>query len=91
MAIQHTALLTIIKTGNLLLGGLISLYAYRAYRRTGSSPLRALTIGFAIITAGAFLAGIVDQILPLAATNALLIEGLFTALGFGVILYSLHM
>ena len=58
----HIPLMVIaLKTLTLLLGGLITFLAYRAYRRTHSQSLGALAIGFAIVTLGAFLAGIGDR------------------------------
>ena len=80
----------VLKTLTLLLGGSITFYAFKAYRRTGSVALRALTLGFGAITLGSLLAGIVDQVLPLDPNLALVVESAFTTVGFGVILYSLY-
>lgn len=91
MTIQVTAVITAIKTLDLLIGGLITFYSYRAYQRTESSSLLALTIGFGIITFGALIAGIIDQVLMLSEESALIVEESFTTIGFGVILYSLYM
>jgi hypothetical protein len=82
---------TVLKVLSLSLGGLITYFAYKAYRRTESPALRALTIGFAVITIGSFVAGIVDQIVPVDRSHALLVESAFTAGGFAIILYSLYM
>lgn len=90
MSPHVTTAAVLLKTVTLLLGGLITFYAFKAYRRTGSVALRALAIGFGVITLGALLAGIVDQLLPLDPSVALVVESLFTAAGFGVILYSLY-
>jgi hypothetical protein len=80
----------VLKSLTLLLGGSITFYALKAYRRTSSPALRALATGFGVITLGALAAGIVDQLVPmLGPTIALIVESLFTTLGFGVILYSL--
>lgn len=79
-----------LKTLTLVLGGMITLYAYRAYRRTGSSSLRILSVGFGTVTIGVLLAGIVDQLLPVAPDAALVVESLFTIIGFGTILVSLY-
>ena len=81
---------TVLKLSSLALGGLITYYAYKAYRRTGSPALRALTLGFAAITFGAFTAGIVDQVVAVERTHALLVESAFTSGGFAIILYSLY-
>lgn len=85
-----TTLITILKTATLVIGGLITYYALNAYRRTGSPALRALTLGFGIVTVGALLAGVVDQILPVEQQLALLVESAFSTAGFGIILYSLY-
>lgn len=87
----HLSAVVAFKTLSLVMGGLITYYGYRAYRRTGAAGLRALTVGFAIVTAGAILAGAVDLVPQLQARDlALLIESGLTAAGFGVILYSLY-
>lgn len=83
-------LVILFKSITLGLGGLISFYAYKAYRRTGSGPLQTLALGFAVVTLGSLFAGTVDQLLPFTASLALVVESLFTTFGFGIILYSLH-
>lgn len=85
-----TTAVIVLKTLTLVLGGSITFYAFKAYRRTASSALRALALGFGTVTLGALLAGIVDQLLPLDPNLALVVESLFTTVGFGIILYSLY-
>ncbi|MFB6169852.1 MAG: hypothetical protein ABEJ06_01785 [Haloarculaceae archaeon] len=85
-----TPLITVLKTTTLVVGGLVTYFALRAYRRTGSPALRALTLGFGIVTVGALLAGVVDQLLPVDQSLALLVESAFSTAGFGIILYSLY-
>lgn len=85
-----TTLVTALKTIGLVLGGLITYYSFKAYRRTGSRALRALAVGFGVVAIGALLAGVADQFLPLNRDVALLLESLFTTAGFGIILYSLY-
>lgn len=79
-----------LKTVTLLLGGLITTMALKAYRRTGSSPLRSLGIGFLLVTLGALLAGIADQVVGLPTAQSMIIESSVTAIGFAVITYSLY-
>ncbi|MBP1986650.1 DUF7521 family protein [Halolamina salifodinae] len=79
-----------LKSLTLVLGGSITFYAYKAYRSNGSPALRALALGFGAVTLGALVAGIVDQLLPLNPDLAFIVESAFTTIGFGVILYSLH-
>ncbi|WP_254547010.1 DUF7521 family protein [Halomarina pelagica] len=90
MSPHVTTLVTVFKTLTLALGGTITFYSYRAYRRTDAPALRALALGFGIVTIGALLAGVVDQLLPLDANLALLVESAFTVVGFGLVLYSLY-
>lgn len=85
-----TSLIVVLKTITLALGLTITYLAYKAYRRTGSAALRSLTLGFALVTFGALLAGIVDQILGLQTDLALVVESILTAAGFAVIVYSLY-
>lgn len=79
-----------LKTVTLVLGGLITFFAYRAYRRTGSSALRTLFVGFGVVTLGSLAAGMVDQFTGLPADYALITESALTAAGFAIILYSLY-
>jgi CHASE2 domain-containing sensor protein len=85
-----TTTVTALKVLILLLGGLITYFTFKAYRRTRSPALRALTLGLAVITLGALLAGIVDRIVPVDPSFALLVESVFTTGGFAIILYSLY-
>lgn len=79
-----------IKTLTLAFGGLITFLSYRAYVRTGASALRALAIGFGVVTAGALAAGLLDQLTPLGLRWSVLVESLLTLAGFAVITYSLY-
>jgi hypothetical protein len=79
-----------LKTITLLLGGLITYLAYKAYRRTGARSLRFLAVGFGIVTMGTFLAGVVDRLFASAFQWGLLIESALIAVGFAVIIYSLY-
>jgi O-antigen/teichoic acid export membrane protein len=86
----HPILVTALKTVTLLIGATITFFSYRAYRRTGVPALRALTIGFGIVTLGSLLAGVVDQFVNLGRDSAIVVESALTAIGFAVILYSLY-
>ena len=85
-----SSLIIAFKTLTLILGGLITYFAYRSYRRTKSRALGSLAVGFGIITFGTFLAGAVDQLLQVDFQYGLLIESGLIALGFLVIVYSLY-
>lgn len=83
--------IVVIKTVILLLGSGITFIAYKAYRRTGAASLRALGVGFGIITFGALLAGIANQILSVSLEMGVLINSILVAIGFAIILYSLYL
>ena len=83
------------KTLILVVGGLITYFSYKAYRRTGTSEHRWLTLGFGVITAGAVLGGALDLVVEMYFAEDLLYTSVFvssamTALGLSVILYSLY-
>ena len=80
----------VMKTGILVLGGLITYFSLKAYRNTGSGALRALAIGFGIITLGALLGGTFDVIFGVSLATGLLIDAILTFIGFAVITYSLY-
>jgi hypothetical protein len=80
----------VLKTITLLLGALITLLAYRAYSRTGAKPLGYLALGFAVVTLGSIVGGIIDVGLQRPRRLALLVESGMTAIGFAVIVYSLY-
>lgn len=85
-----TSLIIGFKVLSLLLGGLITYLAFKAYRRTRARSLGALTLGFGIITAGTFFAGVLDQVLGAGFQISQLIESALIAVGFLVIVYSLY-
>lgn len=85
------AILVALKTMSLLLGGTISWVSYRAWRRTGSHALRALTAGFALVTVGSIVAGGLHQLLGLQLRTGVLVESLFTVTGFAVITYAVFL
>lgn len=78
------------KSGILVLGGLITYFSFKAHRRTGSKALRALWIGFAFVTVGALIAGVLDQFFHLELQLSILIDSLLSLIGFAVITYSLY-
>lgn len=85
-----TMLVVALKTLTLVLGGLITYFAVQAYRRTGAPALRALAIGFGIVTFGALLAGVIDYPLALGTSYTLIVDSALTTIGFAVIFYSVY-
>ncbi|MFB6243387.1 MAG: hypothetical protein ABEH80_04765 [Halobaculum sp.] len=91
--IHVTTAIAATKLGTLVLGGLISYLGWKAYQRTGAPPLRALSVGFGIVTVGAAVGGVVDQFLLQSQSTlyGILVSSALTLVGFGVITYSLYM
>lgn len=87
---RHYTYLVVLKSITLLLGGAVTFFAAKAWRRTGSPALRSLAIGFGFVTLGSLLAGVADQLLNVGQTTAILTESALTAVGFAVIVYSLY-
>ncbi|WP_136715595.1 DUF7521 family protein [Halorientalis salina] len=85
-----TALLAATKTVTLFFGGTITFLSYRAYRRTGSPALRALTLGIGMVTGGVILGGLLHQAVGLPLELSVSIQSVFTAAGFAVLTYSLY-
>ncbi|MFC7128728.1 DUF7521 family protein [Haloferax chudinovii] len=83
-------MIIVVKTGILVLGGLITYFSYKAYRNTGAASLRALALGFGTVTLGAMLGGALDVILNVDLATGLLIDSVLTLVGFAVITYSLY-
>ena len=86
----HIDLIIIVaKTAILVLGGSITYYALQAFARTGDPSLRALGIGFGVVTVGALVGGVSHQVIGSDLAVGIAINSLLTAIGFGVIVYSL--
>ncbi|WP_435125541.1 DUF7521 family protein [Halobaculum sp. D14] len=90
MSVAVDTAIVAVKTVILLLGSAVTLIAYRASRRTKSASLRLLAVGFGVITLGALLAGIANQLLSVSIQQGVLINSLLVAIGLSVILYSLY-
>lgn len=62
---------------------------YRAYRRSPRPDIRALSIGFGALATGILLGGGVYQLMHFDIMIGLLVESIFSAFGFGMIVYSI--
>ena len=74
----------------LALGGVITHLAYRAYRRTRMEAMRRFAAGFGLITLGLLFGGGLHQLVGTGVLVAILAQVTLTALGFGVLAYSLY-
>lgn len=82
--------LAVIKTLVLLVGGVITYFAFKAYRRTRQRPLALLAGGFGLVTLGVGLAGVSYELLDVAIEVGILLESVLILIGFLVIAYSLY-
>lgn len=83
------------KTLILIIGGLITYYSYQAYQRTGTAQHRWLMFGFGTVTVGAILGGALDIVVGTylgqnLIYTSVLVSSSLTAVGLGIILYSLY-
>ena len=82
--------LAVVKTLVLVVGGLITYFAFKAYRRTRQRPLGFLAAGFGLVTLGLVLAGMLYELLSVRLAMGILLESLLVLAGFLVIAYSLY-
>lgn len=81
--------LIVVKTLMLVMGGTVTYFAYKAFRRTRSKALGLLASGFALVTVGGALGGFAYELLDVTLAFGVLVEGLFVLAGFSLIAYSL--
>ena len=74
----------------LFLGAFIVYLAYRGYRRNASKPLLYVALGFAFITAGTLLEGLMFVVLGSDILTAIAVGGVLTVIGFVAIIYSIY-
>ncbi|PCR90732.1 DUF7521 family protein [Natrinema ejinorense] len=82
--------LTVVKTLVLIVGGVITFIAYKAYRRTQQPALGYLSLGFGLITLGLVLAGMLTELFSMPLATGILLESLLVLAGFLVIARSLY-
>ena len=82
--------IVVAKTLTLILGGLITYFSWKAYRRTRAPSLRALAVGFGIVTAGLVAAGVGNLLFDVPTLFSVFFESVLTTVGLAVIVYSLY-
>lgn len=73
----------------LIFGGIVVFYATRSYLRTKSRAMLLLALGFAFVTAGAVVAGVLFNVAGEDLTTVETIQATSQAAGFFIIVYSL--
>lgn len=87
---EVTMALAVVKTLVLIVGSVITYFAFKAYRRTRQRALGMLATGFGLVTLGFVLAGMLYEILGVSLEMGILLESLLVLTGFIVIAYSLY-
>lgn len=82
--------LVVAKLAVLTLGLLVSAMAFQGYRRYGSTAMAYLAIGFALISVGTVIEGLLFELADLDIFLASTIQTVIAASGMLVILYSLY-
>lgn len=90
MALSPNLLLPATQVVTVVFGGLLTFLTYKAYRRTGSRSLKALTGGFSLLLVGSILGGGLHEFADLPLEASVTVQSMFTALGFAVLAYSLY-
>ncbi|AFK20181.1 hypothetical protein E6P09_14285 [Haloferax mediterranei ATCC 33500] len=84
------ASLVVVKIAALVLGGVVSLMAYRAYNRTRIAGLQYFAVGLAVITLGTALVGVFHHLGGASTTEGMLFESVIICLGFVVMIFGLY-
>lgn len=82
--------LIVAKLVTVVLGFLIAYQAYRGYRRSNSQSMLYLAVGFATISFGAIVEGILFDVVGLTFHNAGMVATTIVAIGMVTILYALY-
>ncbi len=89
-ATEVTVALAVVKTMVLLVGGVITYFAFKAYRRTKHRALGLLAGGFGLVTLGLAFAGLLHEFLGVNLETGVLVESVLVLVGFLIIAYSLY-
>jgi predicted acyltransferase len=80
----------IVTTVALVVGGRLAVAAHRACRRAESHPLRLLSYGLGLVTAGIGVGGVLAFPLDVGAGRVVLLQDLLVGLGLLVLFGALH-
>ncbi|MFB6071628.1 MAG: hypothetical protein ABEJ88_01525 [Halobacterium sp.] len=76
------------RLGVLVLGVATTLISFRAYRRSRTRYLRDAALGFAVMTVGVFVEGVLYQLTDVGLTQVHVVESVAIGAGFVVLLRS---
>ncbi len=82
--------LRIVKIVIVVLGTILVYLAAKGYRRTKSKAMIFLSLGFALVTIGSVLAGVLFEFLGFELIDVSIIESIMIILGFACVIYSIY-
>jgi hypothetical protein len=86
---QDIYILRLLKLIIVLLGTVLVYLGIKGYRRTRSSAMIFLVLGFGLITAGSVAAGILFEFLGFQLIDVEIVESVMVIIGFGSLIYSI--
>ncbi len=88
--VEVLSLLRVVKVTIVILGALIVYLSGKAFLRNGSRSMSFLAIGFALITMGSVLAGVLFEFLGYTLLEVVTLEASVMLAGFISIIYSIY-
>ncbi len=82
--------LRIVKIVIVVLGTILVYLAAKGYRRSKSKAMIFLSLGFALVTIGSVLAGVLFEFLGFELIDVSIIESIMIILGFACVIYSIY-
>ena len=89
MNTQDIYILRFLKLIIVLLGTVLVYLGIKSYRKTRSSAMIFLVLGFGLITAGSVAAGILFEFLGFQLIDVEIVESVMVIIGFGSLIYSI--
>lgn len=89
MNTQDIFILRLLKLIIVLLGTVLVYLGTKSYRKTRSSAMIFLVLGFGLITAGSVAAGILFEFLGFQLIEVEIVESVMVIIGFGSLIYSI--
>lgn len=84
------ALLVVSRMAVLAVALAVTAISYRAYRRTGTRYLQTAAVGFAVISVGVFIEGVLFELVGLDLAIVHIVESVAIGIGFLILLQSLR-
>ena len=87
---QELFLLQIVKISIVIMGSILTWLSLKGYTRTKKKGHLFLAMGFAFLTAGSGIEGILFEILHFELLDSALIEAILVAIGFLTFIYAVY-